>query len=767
MPERPESDPQDGASQEDGRDLQDGPGPQETPPSPPTTAQTQSGDRLRLAANRWIAGALKGLAGSPALVPLLVLVALLGLRAQDVPPLESGRMMLLDLYQQAQPRQAKTRSVAIVDIDEASLAARGQWPWPRTQVAEMIERLVAAGAVAIAFDVVFAEPDRLSPALFAQSAWRLPPALRRDLRAQPSNDAVLARVLARHPVVLGMATEVGLPADVSRAPLVPVSMAAVNGDPRPWLFAFPGLLRNIPVLEAAAAGIGLFSLTPESDGIVRRVPTAMRVGEAVYPALAIELLRQVAGAGHFALHADAPGGGISQAQVGPLAIPTDRHGRVWLHAAPHDPGLFLSAHAVLDGSFDPARVRDKIVLVGTSASGLRDLRMTALREVVPGPEIHAQLLDAILSQDFLVRPALATALELLATALLGLAMIWLMPRLGARAGLGLFLGLALLIAGGSFLAFTQRSQFYDAGFPLAALGLLGGLLVYANYTRSERQKRHIRTAFGQYLSPALVQELTDHPNRLHLGGETRELTFLFTDIAGFTSFTEKVAPEVLVSALNGYLDGTCQIVIDHGGTIDKIVGDAIHAIFGAPLPQPDHAPRAVRCALALDAFTRAFHADMQAQGLDFGATRIGVNSGPAVIGNFGGSSRFDYTAHGDAINTAARMEAANKNLGTRICISESTVLQCDGVRFRPVGQLHLKGKSEGLLAYEPIDDGETTARFLEEYLQAYDLLDRNSDQAAPAFKRLETKYPHDPIVKIYARRLSEGIAGPELRLGEA
>ena len=263
-----------------------------------------------------------------------------------------------------------------------------------------------------------------------------------------------------------------------------------------------------------------------------------------------------------------------------------------------------------------------------------------------------------------------------------------------------------------------------------------------------------------------MQELSDHPNRLHLGGETRELTFLFTDIAGFTAFTEKVEPEVLVSALNRYLDATCQIVMDHGGTIDKIVGDAIHAIFGAPLPQPDHAQRAVRCALALDAFTRGFHAEMQAQGLDFGATRIGLNSGPAVIGNFGGSSRFDYTAHGDAINTAARMESANKHLGTRICISETTVALCENLAVRPVGRLHLKGKSEGLLAYEPVD-GESPETFLADYLQAYELLDKTPQDAAPAFKRLETKYPDDPIVKIYARRLAEGIAGPDLRLGEA
>lgn len=736
---------------------------QEQPRAPSPVASNQP----RSAAGAWTGKVLKRALSARAFLPFVLLVTLLAVRLQDVPPLESGRLALLDLYQRAEPRAPKTNAIAIVDIDEASLAARGQWPWPRTQIADMIERLMAAGAVVVAFDMVFSEPDRLSPALFAESASTLPDALRRALRQQPGNDAVLAESLARHAVILGMASDSGPGHAAGRAPLRAAPLAAFGGDPKPFLFAFPSLLRNIETLESAAAGIGLFSLTPENDGIVRRVPTAIRIGDQAYPALAVELLRQVAGASHFALFLGRDGRGIEHAKVGPLSIPTDRHGRIWLHAAPHDPGLYLSAAAVLAGRFDAARVRDKIVLVGTSAAGLRDLRMTPLREVVPGVEIHAQILDAILSQDFLVRPAYAGMAELLATAFLGLVLVGLLPRVGARTGVTISVGAVLLLGSASFAAFSQGRLFFDATFPVTALLLLSTLLVYANYTRAERQKRHIRTAFGQYLSPALVQALSEDPSRLNLGGETRELTFVFTDIVGFTSFTEKVAPEVLVSALNRYLDGTCQIVMDHGGTIDKIVGDALHAIFGAPLAQPDHAQRAVRCALALDAFTRRFHADMQAQGLDFGATRIGVNSGPAVIGNFGGSSRFDYTAHGDAINTAARMESANKHLGTRICVSESTVAQCDGLAFRPVGQLHLKGKSEGLQAYEPTPSVDYSEAFLNEYLQAYKLLAGSLPESRKAFKRLETKYPQDPLVKIYARRLADGIAGPDLRLGEA
>lgn len=231
------------------------------------------------------------------------------------------------------------------------------------------------------------------------------------------------------------------------------------------------------------------------------------------------------------------------------------------------------------------------------------------------------------------------------------------------------------------------------------------------------------------------------------------MTFLFSDIAGFTTLTEKTPAHQLVSLLNTYLDGACKVVMDHGGTIDKIVGDAIHAIFNAPLNQPDHADRAVRCALELDRFSEQFRRSPQALESGFGITRVGVNTGFAVVGNFGGAQRFDYTAHGDAINTAARLEAANKRLGTRICVAAATVEQSTHLRFRPVGALLLKGKSVAVKVYEPMELKDSTRVSPAEYQLAWDCLATDRQAAMESFSSLHERYPNDPLPWLQLRRL--------------
>jgi len=718
-------------------------------------------------ASHWCHRALRDPKLRGRFVPFIVLVLLLFVRVEDPPVLEAARLQVLDAYQRLHPRAPKTDIVTIVDVDEASLAALGQWPWPRVHLAELVERLTEAGAVAIGFDIVFSEPDRLSPPLYATSATTLPKELSERLSTLPSNDAVFADVLLRTPVVLGMAADVaGAPAG-DRPPAPIATVAEFNGDPRPFLFGFPALIRNIAPLELAARGLGLFTLTPEHDGIVRRVPSAMRVGGQIIPTMALELLRVAGGASHFALFLNENRSGIKEARVAKLAVPTDENGRVWMKFSPHRPDLYLSASEVISGRFDADKVRNKIVLVGTSAAGLRDLRVTPIHAAIPGVEIHAQLLDAVLSQDFLRRTELASMAEIAVTALLGMLLIVVVPSLNGRQGLQLFAVGSLGLWLGAYYSYLEHSYFLDASYPWLATSLVFVCLLYLNFVREEAQKRRIRTAFGQYLSPSLVQELSDHPERLRLGGELRELTFLFTDAVGFTAFVEKTDPQVLVAMLNEYLDGVCQVVMDHGGTIDKIVGDGVHAIFGAPVDQQDHAMRAVACALEIDRFALEFSRAQKARGFNFGATRIGVNSGPAVVGNFGGSQRFDYTAHGDAINIAARLESANQHLGTRVCISKNTVQLCPDLYFRPIGELLLKGKSQGLLAFEPLPPEQARSARVAEYELAYQLLSARRRSAAAAFEELATKYPHDPLVAFHKSRLLGDAVGPELDLAQA
>ena len=298
---------------------------------------------------------------------------------------------------------------------------------------------------------------------------------------------------------------------------------------------------------------------------------------------------------------------------------------------------------------------------------------------------------------------------------------------------------------------------------------LAALLVYLvgsliNYARTEAERRRVRTAFGHYLAPAVVQQLMDDPETLRLGGERRETTFLFTDLAGFTTLTENLEPEALIRLLNEYLDGTCRVVLRHGGTIDKIVGDALHVMFNAPGDQPDHAERAIACALELDAFCGRYSAGQRAMGIDLGETRIGVNTGETVVGNFGGATRFDYTAHGDAINTAARLEGVNKFFDTRICVSETTLERCDWPHHRPMGRLVLKGKSEGLGAYELLAPSRARAPEVVEYMEAYRLLESGDPAAGEAFADLTVRYPGDGLIAFYAIRLEAGMTGTTIRL---
>ncbi len=318
------------------------------------------------------------------------------------------------------------------------------------------------------------------------------------------------------------------------------------------------------------------------------------------------------------------------------------------------------------------------------------------------------------------------------------------------------MGLALLAplpACAALALFVRGGLLLDPILP--TFGLLaahaGGSL--ARYAGSERSAQRLRLAFTHYLSPDLVAVLASDPGRLKLGGESREMTFLFTDLEGFTAMTEASGAEALVSLLNAYLDGMCSIAMSHGGTVDKIVGDAVHVMFNAPLDQPDHAERAVACALALDAFAEAFRQRQQAQGVPFGRTRIGVNTGRAVVGNFGGTRRFDYTAHGDAINTAARLEAANKALGTRICVARSTCDKVSGVAFRPIGTLMLKGKSVGVEVFEPT---ERPAAELSAYREAFERLVIGEAGAAEDLLGLHEAHPDDPILALHACRIQSG-----------
>ncbi len=628
-----------------------------------------------------------------------MLAGLIALRIWDPPSVEDLRLRSFDVYQILKPRIPTVKPVVIVDIDENSLRALGQWPWPRTLVADLIERLNGLGAVAIALDVLFPEQDRLSPALAVQSFRNVDEETKAKLRNLPSNDAVLADLLKRSRVILGQS---GILQTTVPMPSAPRTGIATRGpDPSAFLITFPGLLRNVPVLEEAAAGRGLLTIKNERDGIVRRVPIIVKAGGIVAPALTLDMLRVVTNSGAILVNTDAAG--VKSVAVPGLDIPTDRSGQLWIHFGPHDPARYVSAKDVIEGRVPPDRFAGKLVLIGTSAVGLLDIKTTPLDPAMPGVEIHAQILETVLSRAVLSHPNWATLAELAITLVAGLALALLAPALGAGALLVLFGVIALIVTGLSWYFFTATGILLDISFLL-----LAGLLIYVTmefmgYMRAQKERRRIRSAFSQYLSPALVEQLAQSPNKLVLGGEARAMTIMFSDVRDFTTISEtyKNDPQGLTQLMNRFLTPMTNAIIERKGTIDKYMGDAVMAFWNAPLDDADHERNACRAALDMlarvDALNFEREIEARATGQRFIPIEIGIgiNTGTCVVGNMGSDLRFDYSVLGDSVNLASRLEGRSKSYGTPIVIGAATAEKAAGeFAALELDLITVKGKTE-------------------------------------------------------------------------
>ena len=638
---------------------------------------------------------------------LAVLIAMLGLRVYDPGPVAALRVKTFDLFQRLKPLDLPQQPVAIVDIDEKSLAAAGQWPWPRHYLAAMVQNLAAAGAVAIGFDIFFVEDDEQSGKRYARRGFGLTPELKTALAALPGTDELFTQFIARSPVVLGQAADHGEPGPRDARAPVTTPVATLNGDPRPHLPGYRRVIRNIEILENAAPGRGMVVLDPESDGVVRRVPSVIRVGENMYPALAIEMLRVASGAKQYLVKLDPqdPRAGISSVVVAGVEIPTDRRGRLWVRYSRHQPEIYISAIDALEGSFDPAKVKDKLVLVGASAAGLLDIRTTPIEAALPGVEVHAQLLKSVILGQHLNRPNFVDGIELFLAAAVGLVLIVVIPMASAAATLAVFLPMVAGLAYGSFYLLTEKALVIDATFPIVAAAAVFALLVFGNYLREAAQRRQVRAAFTQYMSPALVEQLAQHPEQLKLGGETKEMTILFCDVRGFTAISERFKdnPQGLTDLINRLLTPLTDVILSRSGTIDKYMGDAIMAFWNAPLDVPDHARRAVETALemftAMDTFNqrrarKAAAAGVAFKGLEVG---IGINTGDCVVGNMGSQQRFDYSVLGDAVNLASRLEGQSKVYGVNLVLGQNTAAKVEGhFALLELDLIAVKGKAEAV-----------------------------------------------------------------------
>ncbi len=675
-------------------------------------------------------------------------------------PIEFMRLKTFDYYQKLRPRDIpppEKQLVTIIDLDEESLAEIGQWPWPRNTVAQLVDNLFQMGAAQVAFDIVFAEPDRMNPIDIANSLAGIDDQTRDKLRDLPGNDDEFARVIKKsRRVVLGYAgywekreTKAGPPVRKS------ISIRKRKGarEPKGLLPGFRSLVRNIPVLEKVAAGHGIFSLVPEPDGIVRRVPTLFVFEGNIFTALAVEMMRVVFQRRTILVDVDQAGVrsiGIASRRAFPpkgLKIPTDRMGRAWPYFSRHDKAKYVSARDVLAGTADPARIKGKITIVGTSAVGLLDTHATPVDAVTPGVEVHVQLIETALQGDYLQRPGYFIGAELALILFGGLLMIWLMPKIGAKWAMLLFMVLAFGATGMSWYLFVTERLLFDAGFAVVSILFLYTLMTYMGYAKEEAQRRQTRDAFSKYLSPEMVSRVAENPGELKLGGELRELTLLFCDVRGFTTISEQFDAVGLTSLINKLLTPLTNAILSRQGTVDKYMGDCIMAFWNAPMDDKDHSFNGCESALAMLAEMGPLNDRLEIEAKEEGRKQIplkvgiGLNSGECVVGNMGSDQRFDYSVLGDTVNLAARLEGQSKSYGMNVVLGPTTNAGVeDRMATIDLDFIQVKGKTEGTYIYGLMGDAEVKAspKFVELQKKIVDAMEsyrqQRFDAAAEMFK---------------------------------
>ncbi len=626
-----------------------------------------------------------------------------------------------DAFQQMQPREYSDAGVRVIDLDDESLAKLGQWPWPRTQVARLEGRLQDLGASVTAYDIFFAEPDRTSPKRIA-ATWPSTPeftALRDRVAKLPDHDDILAGVLRKGNAVLGYALT-GERNAVAVSEKAEITYMARTPDDRPMIRDYPGAVSNLRQLEHAAAGLGNVGFEPELDQVIRGTPLIFKLRGKVVPALSLEALRVAQGLKDFAVKLAGAGteysGGrgkdrdVVAIKVGQFLIPTDENGSIWVYYTKTAPGRTIPAWKIFEKDFDRALIEGSICFIGTSALGLKDIRATPLNPAAPGVEVHANVTEQIITSTFLKRPDWAIGSEFVYLLALGLLLLWVLGRAGAMWSAPVAAAAIALSIWVSWHAFSAWHWLLDPLFP--SLGLL---TVYAtwsavSFVRTEGDKKRITDTFGRYLSPKVVEKLAKNPEGVQLGGETREMTFHFCDIRGFTTISEKFDPHGLTVFINNFLTPMTEIILQHDGTIDKYMGDCIMAFWNAPMNVPDHARRASEAALKMHDKLAMLNAQWQdeakAKGITLPKIEIGtgLNTGPAVVGNMGSTLRVDYTVLGDDVNLASRLEGQSKTYGVHIVIGPLTRQQTPDFAAIELDLIKVKGKTKPVNIYALLGD---------------------------------------------------------------
>jgi adenylate cyclase len=695
--------------------------------------------------------------------PLAVLLLGVALQLLQPYPIEFTRNIVFDQYNRWQPRVDENELVVFVDIDEASLDAIGQFPWPRSVFAELVDKMSAAGSAAIAFDVLFTEPDRTAPSEILPvwqtlrqgddaQAWE---SLQADIQAHISNpDDALGRAMTQAPVIL--ATMISDDVRSLPSPKAGIAVRAQGRgasqealDPMRGVPSAQFAIANRQVLHNSAVGLGAINARMDKDGIIRRAGLLYRAGEHIYPSLSLETLRVAQGAGSIALRASdvrgegayTSGFGLSRLKVGQIIAPIEPDGSMRLYYAASEAIPKLSAYEILDPNFDSQKLTGKIAFIGTSAAGLKDIRATPLNPATAGVEVHIQTVQQLISGTFLTRPVWVQTLEALATLVLGGLLIFMVQRFSLIPST-VFL-LACLAAGAAFSwqQFSTERILIDPATPSFTAFMTFLTAAFLHFLDTARARREVRNAFQYYLAPDMVKQIASNPEKLRLGGETRNLTILFADIRGFTTISETfaAAPEKLTHVINIFLTRMSQVIQARSGTIDKYIGDNIMAFWNAPADVADHAYAAVCATLEMKTALASVNADLKADPLLDGwqgeiRIGIGLNSGATLVGNIGSDQRFNYSVMGDVVNVSARLEGQTKDYGVLTLIGEATYQQATAsiaagkpeVALLELDLIALKGKTLPERIYAVMGDPDYAASERFQQLQAghIELLER-------------------------------------------
>ena len=688
---------------------------------------------------------------SPLKISIVLVILALVVFFMDPHFLRFMELKALDLRMVSRGQLPTTGQVIIATVDEKSLSEIGRWPWSRSMTAKLVDSLKEYGAKAVGFDIVFAEPEQSTG---------------------PSADAILAKsVKSAKNVSLGyffhtsmkdveFLSEEYINASGSLIGGSMYSMVREKGHEGDYnLITAYAPVPSIKAIAESGENCGYFNAFPDPDGVIRWSPLVIKFQDNFYYSLPIALLMQYLDYPMIVLNLAEFG--VDGVMLGDLRIPTDEIGRLLInYLGPAKTFPHYSISDIIAGRLSPELIKGKIVIVGATATGIYDLRVTPFSPVYPGVELHATVVENILQGNFLEQSAWTTFIDICGIIVFGMIIGIAIPRLKALQGILLVMVLLGGFVAGNTLIFAKYNTWLNMVYPVLTMMTIYLVITVYRYFTEEREKKKIRGAFQYYLTASVINELLKDPTKLKLGGDKKDLTVMFSDIRGFTTISEKLTPEELVHLLNEYLTAMTDIVFKYEGLLDKYIGDAIMAVFGAPVDQPDHALRSCRTALEMMATLKGLQQKWAAEGRPFVDIGVGINSGDMVVGNMGSNMRFDYTVMGDNVNLSSRLEGINKEYGTHIVISEFTYeVVKEEVFCRELDAVRVKGKKLPVKIYELICERKDAAEH-EEYIGRFHAglahyKAARWDEGIAAFKSVLEIRPDDPPAKLYIQRCQD------------